>query len=107
MAARNKKTKVDLKNLKSGGFIKEREKDLFTVRLRVPGGRLPVNRLKKIAEVAEKYAVEFVHLSVRQSLEMVHVNIGDFDGIVEELGEAGPKVASCGSRLRVPVACGG
>ncbi len=107
MTVRNKKTKVDLKNLKSGGFIKERGKDQFTVRLRVPGGRLPVNRLKKIAEVAEKYAVPFVHLSVRQSMEMVHVNIGDFDGIVAELAEEGQKVATCGARLRVPSACGG
>ncbi len=107
MTDKNKKTKVDLKNLKSGGFIKERGKDQFTVRLRVPGGRLPVNRLKKIAEVAEKYSVEFVHLSVRQSMEMVHVNIRDFDGIVAELAEEGQKVATCGARLRVPVACGG
>ena len=31
------KTALDLGNLKAGGFIKERAKDLFTVRLRVPG----------------------------------------------------------------------
>jgi dissimilatory sulfite reductase (desulfoviridin) alpha/beta subunit len=49
MPAEKKSTAVDLKNLKAGGFIKEREKDLFTVRLRVPGGRLTVERLKKIA----------------------------------------------------------
>jgi anaerobic sulfite reductase subunit C len=107
MSEESKKTTGDLKNLKAGGFIKERGKDLFTVRLRLPGGRLPVRRLKKIAEVAEKYRVEFVHLSVRQSLELIHVNFSDFDGIVDELCEAGQKVATCGARLRVPVACGG
>ena len=46
--------KIDLKNLKAGGFIKEKGKDLFTVRLRVPGGRMSVERLSKIAEVAKK-----------------------------------------------------
>jgi len=107
MSGNDPKTKVDLKNLKNGGFIRERGKDQFTVRLRVPGGRLPVNRLKKIAEVADKYEVEFVHLSVRQSLELVHVKIRDFDGIVDELAEGGQKVASCGARVRVPTACGG
>jgi dissimilatory sulfite reductase (desulfoviridin) alpha/beta subunit len=56
-----KQTKLDLSNLKAGGFIKERGKDLFTVRLRVPGGRMSVPRLKKIAEVAEKFGGEFVH----------------------------------------------
>ncbi|HEY6839130.1 MAG TPA: sulfite reductase, partial [Geobacteraceae bacterium] len=32
MAEDTKKTGIDLKNLKAGGFIKERGKDLFTVR---------------------------------------------------------------------------
>lgn len=107
MSEESKKTTINLDNLKSGGFIKERGKDLFTIRLRVPGGRLPVSRLKKVAEVSEKYGFEFVHLSVRQSMELIHVNLRDFDGIVDELGEAGQRVATCGARLRVPTACGG
>ena len=102
-----KQTKLDLGNLKAGGFIKERGKDLFTVRLRVPGGRMTVPRLKKIAEVAEKFGGEFVHLSVRQSIELINVNFKNFDAVVEALGEESQKVASCGARVRVPVACGG
>lgn len=103
----DKTTKIDLGNLKAGGFIKERGKDLFTVRLRIPGGRLPVDRLKKIAEVAEKFGGEFVHLSVRQSIELINVHFNNFDAVVAELGEAEQKVASCGARVRVPTACGG
>ena len=101
------KPSVDLANLKSGGFIKERGKDLFTVRLRVPGGRMTVPRLKKIAAAAEKYGGEFVHLSVRQSIELININFKDFDAVVADLGEGGQKVASCGARVRVPTACGG
>ena len=107
MAAEKKKSSIDLNNLKAGGFVKERGKDLFTVRLRVPGGRMAVTRLKKIAEVAEKYGGEFVHLSVRQSIELININFNDFDSVVAELGEGEQKVASCGARVRVPVACGG
>ncbi len=103
----DKQTKLDLGNLKAGGFIKERGKDLFTVRLRVPGGRMTVPRLKKIAEVAEKFGGEFVHLSVRQSIELININYKNFDAVVEALGEKNQKVASCGARVRVPVACGG
>jgi dissimilatory sulfite reductase (desulfoviridin) alpha/beta subunit len=102
-----KQIKLDLNNLKAGGFIKERGKDLFTVRLRVPGGRMSIPRLKRIAAVAEKFGGEFVHLSVRQSIELININFKDFDAVVEELGEATQKVASCGARVRVPVACGG
>jgi len=107
MPEEGRKSSINIKNLKAGGFIKERGKELFTVRLRLPGGRLPIRRLKKIAEVAEKYQVEFVHLSVRQSMELIHVNFRDLDGIVAELGEVDQMVATCGARLRVPVACGG
>ncbi len=107
MSEEPKKSVIDLNALKAGGFIKEREKDLFTVRLRVPGGRLPVSRLKKIIEVAEKYGGEFIHLSVRQSIELVHVDFRHIDDVARELGLADQKVASCGARLRVPVACGG
>ncbi|HJV35156.1 4Fe-4S dicluster domain-containing protein [Geomonas sp.] len=102
-----KKKGVDLENLKTGGFIKERGKDLFTVRLRVPGGKLEVSRMKHIAETAEKHGVESVHLSVRQSLELTHVNYRKFDGLVADLEAGGQKVASCGARVRVPTACGG
>ena len=101
------KSGVDLDHLKTGGLIKERGKDLFTVRLRVPGGKLDVVRMRKIAEVAEKYGVESVHLSVRQSLELTHVNYRNFDGLVRDLEAQGQKVASCGARVRVPTACGG
>ena len=107
MAAERRKSSIDLNNLKAGGFIKERGKDLFTVRLRVPGGRMAVTRLKKIAEVAEKFGGEFVHLSVRQSIELININFHDFDTVVAELGVGEQKVASCGARVRVPVACGG
>ena len=99
--------KIDLKNLKAGGFIKERGKDLFTVRLRVPGGRMTVERLSRIAAVAQKYGKGFVHLSVRQSIELININFADFDQVVAELGEDQQKVASCGARVRVPTACGG
>jgi anaerobic sulfite reductase subunit C len=98
---------LNLDNLKTGGFIKERGKDLFTVRLRVPGGRLEVAKMKHIAEVAEKYGVESVHLSVRQSLELTHVDYRNFDGLVGDLEAKGQQVASCGARVRVPTACGG
>lgn len=107
MAEQLDKPNIDLTKLKAGGFIKERGKDLFSVRLRVPGGRMAVSRLKKIVEVAEKYGGEFVHLSVRQSLELIHVDYKHIKDVAEELGDVRQKIASCGARVRVPVACGG
>lgn len=99
--------KIDFNELKSGGFIKQRQKDLFTARMRCPGGRIPVKKLKKIAEVAEKYGGEYVHLSFRQSLEIPYVNYKSFNEMIEELKEVDQNIASCGPRVRVPTACSG
>ncbi len=100
--------KIDLNELKSGGFIKQNQKDLFTVRLRVPGGRLDIDKMIKIGEVAKKYSrMGYCHLSFRQSVEIIGVHIDDFNTLVKELAEFGQSIASCGPRVRVPTACGG
>ncbi len=100
--------KVDFNDLKSGGFIKQRQKDLFVVRLRCPGGRLSTKKLVEIAKLAEKYSKKgVVHFSFRQSLEILYVDYRDFNALVAELEKIGQKVASCGPRVRVPTACGG
>ena len=49
--------KVDFNDLKSGGFIKQRQKDQFTVRLRCPGGRIDT---KKLIEISMSDAYEFI-----------------------------------------------
>lgn len=80
---------------------------MFTVRLRCPGGRVPLRKLEKIIEVAKKYAGDYIHLSFRQSLELPYVDYRKFKAIFEELAEGEQKVASCGPRVRVPTACSG
>lgn len=101
------KGKIDFDKLKTGGFIKQRQKDKFTARLRVPGGRMPVEKLKKAAEVAEKYGNGYVHFSFRQSLEIPYVDYRDFSQLIAELKEVDQEIASCGPRVRVPTACSG
>ena len=98
---------IDFNTLKSGGLIKQRQKDMFTVRLRCPGGRVPLAKLEKIIEVAKKNAGNYIHLSFRQSLELPYVDYRNFKAIFEELSERKQKVASCGARVRVPTACSG
>jgi len=102
-----RKVKLNLDELKSGGFIKQTQKDLFTVRLRCPAGLVTSERLRKAAEIADKYGRGEVHLTVRQSIEVTYVNYKDFDAVVEELKQVNWSVASCGPRARVPTACGG
>jgi dissimilatory sulfite reductase (desulfoviridin) alpha/beta subunit len=98
---------IDFNTLKSGGLIKQRQKDMFTVRLRCPGGRVPLSKLEKIVQVAKKYAGDYVHLSFRQSIELPYVDYRNFKSVYEELADSDQKIASCGPRVRVPTACSG
>jgi dissimilatory sulfite reductase (desulfoviridin) alpha/beta subunit len=107
IAVEGKKGELDFTTLKTGGIIKQRQKDKFTVRLKCPGGRVPLAKLARIAEVARRYGGDYVHLSLRQSIEMPYVDYRDIGKIQQELAEVGQEIASCGPRVRVPTACSG
>ena len=102
-----RRLRLNFDELKSGGFIKQTQKDLFTVRLRCPGGYVTADKLHKAAEIAEKYGRGEVHVSVRQSIEVPYVHYQYFDAIAEEVKSINWSVASCGPRIRVPTGCAG
>lgn len=103
----SRRARLNFEELKSGGYIKQTQKDLFTVRLRCPGGRITADKLRMAAEIAERYGRGYVHLSVRQSIEVPYVHHADFEAIQEMLKEVNWSIATCGPRVRVPTACSG
>ena len=98
---------LNFDELKSGGYIKQIQPGLFTVRLRVPAGMLEAEKLIKAGELARKYGRGIVHISIRQSVEIPYVHHEHFEMLNQELKEVNWSVASCGPRLRVPTACAG
>ena len=46
---------VDYATLKKGGFMRQKQKNNFSLRLAVVGGNLTAENLQIIAKVAEKY----------------------------------------------------
>ena len=77
------------------------------MRLRCPGGKVSAAKLRKAAEIAEKYGRGEIHNSVRQSVEIPYVHYDHFEEIAAELKGVDWSVASCGPRVRVPTACAG
>ena len=96
---------VDYKELKKGGFMKQIQKDRFSLRLRVVGGHIKANELSKIYEIAEKYGQGYIHLTSRQSIEIPFVRLADIDTIKQELASAGLQAGACGPRVRTITAC--
>ena len=97
----------NIKELKSGGFMKQKEKDLFSVRLRVVGGYIQSTQLPKLAEIANKYGCGHIHLTARQGIEIPYVHFKDFENLKRELAEVGLEVGACGPRVRTITACQG
>lgn len=98
---------VDYAALKKGGFMRQKQKNNFSLRLQVVGGNLTAENLIKIAEVAEKYGDGHVHLTSRQSVEIPFIKLDDVDEVKEELAKGGCKPGVCGPRVRTITACQG
>ena len=98
---------VDYTTLKKGGFMRQKQKNNFSLRLAVVGGNLTSKNLQKIAEVAEKFGDGNVHLTSRQSIEIPFIKLDDIEEGKEELAKGDCKPGVCGPRVRTVTACQG
>ena len=98
---------IDYATLKKGGFMRQKQKNNFSLRLRVVGGNLTASQLAKIAEVSEKFGDGHVHLTSRQSVEIPFIKIDDIDAVKNALAEGGVEPGVCGPRVRTITACQG
>lgn len=98
---------VDYATLKKGGFMRQKQKNNFSLRLRVVGGNLSAVQLAKIAEVSEKFGDGHVHLTSRQSVEIPFIKLDDIDEVKAALAEGGVEPGVCGPRVRTVTACQG
>lgn len=98
---------VDYATLKKGGFMRQKQKNNFSLRLAVVGGTLTAKNLKKIAEVAEQYGEGYVHLTSRQGVEIPFIKLEDIDTVKEALAEGDCRPGVCGPRVRTVTACQG
>ena len=98
---------VDYATLKKGGFMRQKQKNHFSLRLRVVGGNLTAKQLAKIAEVAETFGDGHVHLTSRQSVEIPFVKLEQIDAVKAALAEGDVEPGVCGPRVRTVTACQG
>lgn len=98
---------VDYATLKKGGFMRQKQKNNFSLRLAVVGGTLTAKNLKKIAEVAEKYGDGHVHLTSRQGVEIPFIKLDQIDEVKAELAKGDCVPGVCGPRVRTVTACQG
>lgn len=92
---------------KKNGFIAQKQKGYYAMRIRTRAGNMSSEQLRRIAELAEKYGQGRIHFTTRQAVEMPGVAEEHYQAIMQEIHAAGLLPAVCGPRLRTIVACPG
>ncbi|HWQ79808.1 MAG TPA: 4Fe-4S binding protein [Anaerovoracaceae bacterium] len=98
---------VDFKALKHGGFMRQVQKNNFSLRLKVVGGNLTAEQLTVIAEISKKYGDGHVHLTSRQGVEIPFIRLENINEVKAELEAGGVNAGVCGPRVRTVTACQG
>ncbi|MDR3122742.1 MAG: 4Fe-4S binding protein [Treponema sp.] len=98
---------VDYAALKKSGFMRQVQKDQFSLRLKVTGGQVRAEQLQTIIEAAQKYGRGYVHLTSRQGIEIPFISLEDVEAIKRDLGAAGVAVGASGPQVRTVTACQG
>lgn len=98
---------VDYKELKKGGFMRQIQKDCFSLRLRIAGGQIQANQLQKVTEIAEKYGHGYIHMTSRQGIEIPFIKPTDVEIVKKELNKVGLQPGASGPRVRTITACQG
>lgn len=99
--------KIDLSSLKSKGFLPQRQENMFSMRLKVVSGNLDAEKLRAIADAAEKYGSGYVHITSRQQIEVPFVKLEAAEEASDELEKQGISGGSAGKKVRAVVACQG
>ena len=76
---------VDYAALKAGGFMRQKQKNTFSLRLRVVGGTLTPEQLSTIIAVAKQYGHDYVHLTSRQGVEIPFIKLEDIEEVKASL----------------------
>ena len=98
---------VDYQELKKGGFMRQKQKDCFAMRLKSVGGHFTAAQLGTVQQVAEKFGKGYVHLTSRQGIEIPYIKLQDIDEVKAALKAGGVEVGVCGPRVRTITACQG
>ena len=62
--------------LKKGGFMAQKQKGFYALRIRVVGGDLTTQQFEAVARVAKKYGRGYAHLTSRPRIHILVMTVG-------------------------------
>jgi sulfite reductase beta subunit-like hemoprotein len=99
-------TAEEFYRLKTWGVCSQRTPGLHMIRVRVPGGRIDVDRLRGVAALSDRLADGEAHITTRQNLELHSVPSRRVRQVLEGVKALGMTTRSaCGHTVRNIVGC--
>lgn len=94
------KQPVNIDELRRGGVIALKEKDMFSLWVKTACCNLNSAQLRKLADITDKYARGFLLFSSRQIPIIPFIRLTDVAAAKKELAEVEMELDRCGSRVR-------
>lgn len=101
----NRKIEIDVEELKKGGVVKLKEKDRFSAWVRAVCNNMDAKKLRRVADLAEKYGKGYMLFSTRQFPIIPHVRFKDIGIVKDKLEEIDLMLDRCGKRVRNADVC--
>jgi sulfite reductase (ferredoxin) len=88
------------------GIYGQRQPGVQMVRIKIPFGGISANQLRRVAELADRYATGVGHVTTRQDIQMHFVELKDVPTIMRGLAEVGLTTReACANTVRNVTAC--
>ncbi|HSB45597.1 MAG TPA: sulfurtransferase TusA family protein [Nitrospira sp.] len=88
------------------GIYGQRQPGVQMVRIKIPFGGLTANQLRRVAELAERFATGVGHVTTRQDIQLHFVELKDVPTIMRGLAEVGLTTReACANTVRNVTAC--
>jgi sulfite reductase (ferredoxin) len=88
------------------GIYGQRQAGVQMVRIKIPFGGLTANQLRRVAELADRYATGVGHVTTRQDIQLHFVELKDVPTIMRGLAEVGMTTReACANTVRNVTAC--
>ena len=83
------------------GVYAQRQEGVQMQRIKIPYGKLSSAQLRNLADVSDKYASGFFHLTTRQDAQLYYVNLETVPDMMRDLASAGITTReACGNTVR-------
>lgn len=97
----------EIAELKGQGYILQNDKEHFICRVITINGTMTSEKIRKVAEIAEKYGEGHMSFTSRLTIEIRGITYENIDNVKEELKKAEMYAGGTGKRVRPVTSCKG